>query len=98
MQNAYHVSTALVPNVKLDVAKNRGEKELRDIKGYRAIVGLLMYAGLATRPNISFPVAALCQYNSGSFTSHLTAAKRVLWYHKSTANIRLHFISSSSST
>ena len=36
-------------------------------------------------------VAALSCYNSRPFTSHMTAAKRVLQYLKSTANFRLHF-------
>ena len=83
------------PNVKLDLAEDRGEKELKDIKCYQAIVGSLMYAALATRPDISFAVAALCRYNSCPLTSHLTAANRVLQYLKSTANFRLHFSSSS---
>jgi len=80
MQNAHDVSTPMDPNVKLDLAEDRGEKELKHIKGYQAIVGSLMYAGLATRPDISFAVAALCQYNSHPFASHLTAAKTVLQY------------------
>jgi len=84
-------------NVKLDVAEDQGEKELKDIKGYLAIIGSLMYAALATRPDIPFAVAELCWYNSCPFTSHLTADKRVLHYPKSIANFRLHFSSSSSS-
>jgi len=55
-----------------------------------------MYAALATRPDISFAVAALCQYNSRPFTSPLTTAKIVLQYLISTANFGLHFRSSSS--
>jgi hypothetical protein len=74
------------PNVTLDVAKDRGEKELKDIKGYQAIVGSLMFAVLPTRPNISFAVAALCRYDSHPCTSHLTAAKRVLQYLQTTAD------------
>ena len=81
------------PNVKLDLAENRGEKELNDIKEYQAIVGSLMYAALATRPDISFAVAALCRYTSRQFPSHLTAAKSVVQYLKSTADFRLHFSS-----
>jgi len=84
------------PNVKLDLAEDRGEKELKDVKGNQAIVGSLMYAALATRPDISFAVAALGRYNSRPFTSHLTAAKRVLQYLKSTADFRLHFSSTGS--
>jgi len=82
------------PNVNLDLAEDWGEKELKDIKSYQAIVGSLMYAALATRSDISFAVAALCRYNSLPFTSHLTAADRVLQYVKSTADFRLHFNSS----
>ena len=73
-------------NLKLDLAEDRGEKELKDIKGYQAFVGSLMYMALATWPDISFAVAALCRINSRPFTSHLTATKRVLQYLKSTAD------------
>jgi len=79
------------PDVKLDLAEDRGEKELKDINGYQAIVGSSMYVALATRPDISFAVAAFCRYNSRPFTRHLTAAKRALQYLKSTADFRLHF-------
>ena len=84
IQNAHGASTPMDPNVKLDLAEVRGEKELKDIKGYQKIVGAWMYMALATRPDISFAAAALCQYNSRPFTRHLTAAKRVLQYLKST--------------
>jgi len=96
MQNAHCASTPMGPNVKLDLAEDQREKELQDIKGYQAIVGSLIYVALANQLDISFTVAALCQYNSHPFTSHLTAAKRVLQYLKSTADVRLHFSSSGS--
>jgi hypothetical protein len=48
------------PSVKLDLAEDRGEKDRKDITGYQAIVSSLMYVALATRPDISFAVAALC--------------------------------------
>jgi hypothetical protein len=62
MRSAYDVSTLMVDIVKLDVAKNQGEKKLKDTQGFQAIVSCLMYAALATGPNISFAVTALCQY------------------------------------
>ena len=96
MQNAHGASTPMDPNVKLDLAEDRGEKELKDINGYQAIVGSLMYAALATRPDILFAVAALCRYNCCPVTSHLTAVKRGLQYHKTTADFRLHFSSTGS--
>jgi len=79
------------PNVKLDLAGNCGQKELDDITDYQAVVGSLMYAALATRPDISYAVTALSCYNSQPFTCHMTAAKRVLQYLKSTADFCLHF-------
>jgi hypothetical protein len=60
MQNAHSASTPRDPNLKVDLAEDREEKELNDIKGYQAIVGPSMSAALATRPDISFTVAALC--------------------------------------
>jgi hypothetical protein len=59
VENTHGASTPMDPNVKLDLAEDRGEKELEDIKDYQAIVGSLMYAALATRPDISFAVTAL---------------------------------------
>jgi len=93
MQDAHAVATPMDPNVKLDLADDRGEKQLdkESVKHYQAIVRSLMYAALATRPDISSAVAALCRYNSRPFTSHMTAAKRVLQYLKATADFRLHF-------
>jgi hypothetical protein len=81
------------PNVKLDLAEDLWEMELEqeDITDYQAVMGSLLYAALATWPDISYVVAALSRYNSQPFTSHMTAAKRVLQYLKSTADFRLHF-------
>ena len=97
IEHAHGVSAPMDPNVKLDLAEDQGEKALANesIKGYQAIVGSLIYTALATRPDISFAVAALCRYNSRPFNSHLTAAKSVLQYLKSAASFRLHFSSSS---
>jgi len=64
---------------------------LEHITDYQAVVGSLMYAALATWPDISYAVAALSRYNSRPFTSHMAAAKRVLQNRKSTADFRLHF-------
>jgi len=91
MENSHGVSTPTDPNVQLDLADDRGEKELEDITDYQAVVGSLMYAALATGPDISYVVAALSRYNLRLFTSHMTAAKRVLQYLKSTADFRLQF-------
>jgi len=93
MENTHGVSTPMDPNVKLHLAEDRGGKDLEqeDITDYQAVVGSLMYAALATQPDISYAVAALSRYNSRPFTSHMTTAKRVLQYLKSTADFQLHF-------
>jgi len=79
------------PNVLLDLAEDRGEKELHDITDYQAVVGSLMCAALGTWPDFPYAVAALSHDNSYPFTSHMTAAKRVLQYLESTADFHLHF-------
>jgi len=91
MEHSHGVSTPMAPNIKLDLAEDRGEKELEDITDHQAIVGSIMYAALATRLDISYAVTALSRYNLRSFTHPITTAKRVLQYLKSTANFRLHF-------
>jgi len=60
----------------------QGETEV-DAGHYQSIVSSLSYAATATHPNIAFAVSALSRYSSRAFTSHLTAAKRVLRYLKS---------------
>jgi len=93
MEDTHCALTPMDLNVELDLAEDRGEKELEqeDITDYQAVVGSLMYAVLATPPDISFAVAALSRYNSRPFTSLITAARIVLQYLKSTADFRLHY-------
>jgi len=76
IEKAYNATTPLDDKFKLDlVDETDGETDPRE---YQAIVGSLMYIVLATRPDISFAVAAYTRYNSKPFTGHLTAAKRVV--------------------
>ena len=80
------ILTVMDRNLKLDLAENWGENELDDITYYQAVMGSRMYAELATWQDMSDAIAALSCYNSRPFTHHMTAAKRVLQYLKSTAN------------
>ena len=95
MEYSHGVTMPMDPNVNFDLAEDWGEKELEqeDITDYQAVVGSLMYAALATRPDILYAVASLSHYNSQPFTRHMTAARRVLQYLKSTANFQLPFTS-----
>ncbi|MGK2912532.1 MAG: reverse transcriptase domain-containing protein [Sphingobium sp.] len=45
---------------------------------YRAAIGSLMYASLATRPDISFSVQKLAQFSHNPSNEHWTAVKHVL--------------------
>jgi hypothetical protein len=58
METAHGAATPLDNKVKLDLAEEEEDGEV-DPKSYQAIVGFLMYIALATRPDISFTVAAL---------------------------------------
>jgi len=92
MMHTHGVSSTMDPNVKPDLAEDRGEKELNDSTDDTAVAGSLMYAEVATGPDTSYAVTALCRYNSRPFSSHMTAAMRVLQYPKSSADFGLHFI------
>jgi hypothetical protein len=59
MKKAYNATTPLDDKVKLDLV-NETEREA-DPREYQAIVGSLIYIALATTPDISFAVAALCR-------------------------------------
>jgi len=91
MEHSHGVSPPIDPNGKFDLPDVRGEKELEVFTDYQPVVWSLMYAALATRPDVSYVVAALSRYNSRPFSSHMTAATWVLQYMKSTADFRLHF-------
>ena len=58
---------------------------------YRQLIGSLMYLAVGTRPDISFAVSTLSQYNSNFGSEHWTAAKRVLRYLKGTRDLGLKY-------
>ena len=67
--------------MKNDRISNRCDKSL-----YQSLVGGLLYAALATRPDIQFAVSTVAKYCSEPNQSHLIAAKRILRYLKKTKN------------
>jgi len=99
MEAAHGAATPLNNKVKLDLAEEEGEREGEvDPELYQAIVGSLKYIALATRPDISFAVAALSRYDSRPFARHLTAGQRVLRYLKATKVYRLRYNSTAPNT
>ena len=84
LQDASPVCTPLDPNIKLEP----GEPETGNrSNNYASLIGLLMYAAVATRPDIAFAVNRLVSFTANHTMCHWTAAKHVLRYLKGTKNI-----------
>ena len=89
LEDAKTVSTPSDPNVKLE--KEDGYSNPVDATYYHSLVGNLLYAAMATRPDIAHTVGMLGRYNSAPNEAHMTAAKRVCRYLKGTIDI-IHII------
>ena len=83
MEHAKPVATPAATDVRLQ--RDDGSKPV-DPVSYQSIVGSLLYASIATRPDIAHSVGVLSKFNSCPTETHLTAAKRVLRYLKNTAD------------
>lgn len=80
------VRTPLEPNVKLSSAKGETNEEKLP---YQQLIGTLMYLSVTTRPDISFAVSYLSQFNISHTQEHWSAAKRILRYLKGTMDLGL---------
>ena len=60
-----------------------------DSSKYQSALGAVMYAMIATRPDISFAVTALSQFSKNPGNSHWLSLKRLLKYLKGTMNFKL---------
>ena len=89
LEDAKPVSTPADPNVKL--CKDDGVSKSVDSIMYQSMVGSLLYAAIATRPDISHAVGVVAKFNSGPNEAHLTAVKRILRYLKGTSDITLKY-------
>ena len=92
LTEANTVSTPADLNVKLE--KDDGVSKSVDPTTYQSIIGGLMYAATATRPDISYSVSMLSKFNSSPSEAHLTAAKRIIRYLKGTVNLGLKYCKS----
>jgi hypothetical protein len=68
------------------------------ITQYQSIVGALMYAACATRPDIAYSISALSQYSARPNAQHFNALKRVLRYLRGSTNLSLTFTGTSDLT
>ena len=96
LSQAKTVSTPANLSVKL--RKNDETSKLVDPALYQSMVGSLLYAAIATRPDISQAVGAASRYCSQPNEAHLTAVKRILRYLKGTVNLGLKYEKSQSGT
>jgi len=87
MIDANPVSTPMDHNAKLQICEDSDQEAFP----YRELFGKLMYLAVCTRPDISFAVSYLCQFNTCFNSTHWTAAKRVLRYLKGTSDLDLVF-------
>ena len=93
MDNCNPVSTPLEPGKHF--TKTPENEEGVDTQQFQALVGSLIYASIATRPDISHSVAILSRHMSKPSKDHWGGAKRVLRYLKGTINLGLTFKRSS---
>jgi hypothetical protein len=87
LQDASPVCTPLDPNIKL----KPGETEPGNrSNNYVSFIGSLMYAAVATRPDIAFDVIRLASFTDNPTICHWTASKHVLRYLKGANILELH--------
>ncbi|KAL5478632.1 hypothetical protein ACEPAI_2818 [Sanghuangporus weigelae] len=82
------------PNVRLTSSQSPHSAEelgtMRDVP-YREAIGSLMYAALATRPDIAFTVTLLSKFSVNPGPDHWKAVKRVFAYLKGSRNLWLTY-------
>ena len=94
MDNANPVATPADANVKL--RKRDGVSKPVHQPTYQSMVGSLLYAVMATRPDIAQAVSAVSKFNANPDVAHLTAVKRIFRYLKGTVNLALKYEQSDS--
>lgn len=90
MENTKSVVTPLDLGIKLKKS-NVVEASEKQTYPFRELIGSLMYLAVATRPDISFAVNYLSQFNNSNGEEHWTAAKRILRYLRGTSKLRLKY-------
>ena len=89
LSEANTVSTPMDLNVKL--VKDDSYSKKADATQYQSMVGSLLHAARATRPDIAHAVGMVSKYNAVPTQAHLTAVKRIFRYLKGTINLKLQY-------
>lgn len=88
MNESKQVNTPAESKVELPEGCHREKKDQKE-KPYRELIGSLLYLAVATRPDLSFTVNRLAQFNESYQQIHWSAAKRVLRYLQGTSEYGL---------
>ena len=77
--------------------KDDGCSKPIDPVAYKSMVGSLIYASIANRPDIAQAVGTLAKFNSFPNEAHLIAVKRVFRYLKGTVEVHVQYEASDKS-
>ena len=94
LSDAKAYSTPMVPGVlhsRTDCPSDPAEQARMKKTPYREAIGSLMYASVATRPDITYSVSALSRFLDNPGTIHWEAAKRVFRYLAGTRDLTLTY-------
>lgn len=89
LSDANTVSTPMDVNVKLVKSDDYSKKV--DPVSYQSMVGSLLHAARATRPDIAHAVGTVSRFNSEPTEAHMTAVKRIFRYLKGTIDLSLNY-------
>src|SRR5258708_1538312 len=67
------------------------DEAFEDPSLYQLAIGLLMYAAIATHPNITYAINSLSQFNVKPSKKHWNDVKHVFWYLQGTWDIGITF-------
>jgi reverse transcriptase-like protein len=88
LQDACPVRTPLDAHIKLEP----GEPKTGNCSNnYTSLIGSLMYAAVATMPDIAFAVNRLASFTANPTMCHWTAAKHILRYLNGTKNVGITY-------
>ena len=92
IQDCKPVSTPLEPGKKYD--KLQDDRDPVDVQRYQAAIGSLIYASIASRPDIAEAVGVLSQFMARPGPEHWTGVKRLFHYIKGTLDFGLKYVAS----
>ena len=80
-------------DLSVNLTQNDGVSRDLDVNSqqYQSMVGSLLYAAMATRPDIAQAVGVVSKFSAKPTEAHLTAVKRIFRYLKGTTNLALRY-------